>query len=108
MNASSSIRRLESGASGPGNCCLFHVRVERLVARTALEWGLLQDLADAPQGQPVRADIGDPSRFASHWPGNAGYGAGGAATRPRSATIVITRNDAGLIGADGDQVLNTF
>ena len=31
----------------------------------------------------------------SLWPGNQGYGAAG---RPRSATIVITRNDGGLIG----------
>jgi secreted PhoX family phosphatase len=31
----------------------------------------------------------------SLWPGNQGYGATG---RPRSATIVITRNDGGLIG----------
>ena len=31
----------------------------------------------------------------SLWPGNQGYGAVG---RPRSATIVITRNDGGLIG----------
>jgi secreted PhoX family phosphatase len=32
----------------------------------------------------------------SLWPGNQGYGAAG---RPRSATIVITRNDGGLIGS---------
>jgi secreted PhoX family phosphatase len=31
----------------------------------------------------------------SMWPGNAGYGAQG---RPRSATIVITRKDGGVIG----------
>jgi secreted PhoX family phosphatase len=31
----------------------------------------------------------------STWPGNAGYGPVG---RPRSATLVITRNDGGLIG----------
>jgi secreted PhoX family phosphatase len=31
----------------------------------------------------------------SEWPGNQGYGVVG---RPRSATIVITRNDGGLIG----------
>lgn len=33
--------------------------------------------------------------FESQWPGNAGYGPTG---RPRSATIVITRTDGGLIG----------
>jgi hypothetical protein len=44
-------------------------------------------------------DIGDPTKYTSHWPGNAGYGAGGATTaRPRSATIVITKNDGGKIG----------
>lgn len=37
------------------------------------------------------ADIGDPAKFESHWPdgGNA---------RPRSATVVITRDDGGKIG----------
>ncbi|QSI34050.1 DUF839 domain-containing protein [Variovorax sp. RKNM96] len=37
------------------------------------------------------ASIGDPTKFGSHWPegGNA---------RPRSATVVITKNDGGLIG----------
>ncbi|ACB33919.1 protein of unknown function DUF839 [Leptothrix cholodnii SP-6] len=38
--------------------------------------------------------------YTSHWPANAGYGAGGATTaRPRSATIVITKNDGGRIGS---------
>ena len=47
----------------------------------------------------VAANIADPSKYLSHWPANAGYGAGGAATaRPRSATLVITKNDGGLIG----------
>jgi hypothetical protein len=45
------------------------------------------------------ADIGDASKYTSHWPGNAGYGAGGANARPRSATIVITKNDGGVIGS---------
>jgi secreted PhoX family phosphatase len=49
--------------------------------------------------------VADPAKYTSHWPGNAGYGAGGATARPRSATIVITRNNGGLIAADGDQVL---
>ena len=38
-------------------------------------------------------DIANPSTYLSHWP------AGGDA-RPRSATIVITRDDGGRIGAD--------
>ena len=45
------------------------------------------------------ADILDPTKYKSHWPANAGYGAGGATTaRPRSATIAITKNDGGRIG----------
>ncbi|WP_048438684.1 PhoX family phosphatase [Caenimonas sp. SL110] len=55
-----------------------------------------------------KANIADPTKYLSHWPGNAGYGAGGAAARPRSATVVITRNDGGLIGADGTAVLNNY
>ena len=38
--------------------------------------------------------------FESHWPGNGGYGPGGASARPRSATVVIRRNDGGVIGYD--------
>ena len=41
------------------------------------------------------ADVNDPSKYESQWPANAGYGAG---KRPRSATIVITKNDGGVIG----------
>lgn len=55
-----------------------------------------------------KANVADPTKYLSHWPGNAGYGAGGASARPRSATIVITRNDGGLIGVDGDAVLNAY
>jgi uncharacterized protein len=56
----------------------------------------------------AKANIADPTKYLSHWPGNAGYGAGGAGARPRSATIVITRTDGGLIGADGTAVLNSY
>ena len=45
-----------------------------------------------------KANIGDPSKFSSHWPGNTGYGAGGATARPRSATVAITKGDGGRIG----------
>ncbi|RJG01940.1 PhoX family protein [Noviherbaspirillum sedimenti] len=41
------------------------------------------------------ADIGDPTKYTSQWPSNAGFGAG---NRPRSATIVITKNDGGRVG----------
>jgi len=44
------------------------------------------------------ANVGNPATYLSHWPGNAGYGAGGATARPRSATVVITKNDGGRIG----------
>lgn len=49
------------------------------------------------------AAIGTPASYQSHWPGNGGgikapYGPGGANARPRSATVVITKNDGGLIG----------
>jgi uncharacterized protein len=46
----------------------------------------------------TKANVTDPATYLSHWPGNAGYGAGGANARPRSATIAITKNDGGLIG----------
>ncbi len=45
------------------------------------------------------AAVADPAQYLSHWPGNAGYGAGGATARPRSATIVITKSDGGVIGS---------
>jgi uncharacterized protein len=51
-------------------------------------------------GEAITAvQVATPSAYLSHWPGNAGYGAGGATARPRSATIVITKNDGGLIGS---------
>lgn len=41
------------------------------------------------------SDIGDPAKYTSQWPTNDGYGKG---NRPRSATIVITKKDGGVIG----------
>ncbi len=38
-------------------------------------------------------NIADPASYLSHWPE-------GGKARPRSATLVITRKDGGLIGAD--------
>ena len=49
-------------------------------------------------GAPV-ATAPDPSKYTSHWPGNAGYGAGGANARPRSATVMIVKDDGGTIGS---------
>lgn len=61
-----------------------------------------------PGERTTAANIGIPANYLSRWPGNAGYGAGGANARPRSATIVITRDNGGIVGADGDAVLNAF
>jgi len=49
-----------------------------------------------PGENTAHANVGDPTKYASQWPANAGYGAG---KRPRSATIVITRDDGGRIGS---------
>ncbi len=49
-----------------------------------------------PGENTAQADIADPSKYTSQWPANVGYGAG---KRPRSATIVITKNDGGRIGS---------
>ncbi|CAN7765356.1 DUF839 domain-containing protein [Pseudorhodoferax sp. LjRoot39] len=51
-----------------------------------------------PGDDTAVTDVGDPAKFTSHWPGNSGYGAGGATARPRSATVMITKNDGGRIG----------
>ncbi len=64
-------------------------------------------LAETPDGKAIfvniqhpgestrMADIANPAQYQSQWPANAGYGAG---QRPRSATIVITKDDGGKIG----------
>lgn len=44
-----------------------------------------------PGENTAEADIGTPSLFESHWPD-------GGLARPRSATIVITRDDGGVVG----------
>jgi uncharacterized protein len=68
-------------------------------------------LAETPDGRALfvniqhpgetisAANVANPNSYLSHWPANAGYGAGGALGRPRSATVVITRTDGGRIGA---------
>ncbi|WP_332776510.1 PhoX family protein [Polaromonas sp.] len=43
-----------------------------------------------------QANVTNPAKYTSQWPANVGYGAG---KRPRSATIVITKNDGGRIGS---------
>lgn len=41
-----------------------------------------------------RGDASNPT-IASNWPNSQGYGPSG---RPRSSTVVITRNDGGVVG----------
>ncbi len=63
-------------------------------------------MAESADGRAVFVNIQHPGEdtpalgtgafaFQSQWPGNRGYGPAG---RPRSATIVITRTDGGVIG----------
>ena len=68
-------------------------------------------LAETPDGKAIfvniqhpgetitKANVANAAAYLSHWPANAGYGAGGTLGRPRSATVVITKNDGGLIGS---------
>ncbi len=49
-----------------------------------------------PGENTAAANIGDVTKYTSQWPANAGYGGG---KRPRSATLVITKNDGGRIGS---------
>jgi len=60
-------------------------------------------MAETPDGRTLFVNIQHPGEDTragaapqSLWPGNKGYGRPG---RPRSATIVITRDDGGVIGA---------
>ena len=70
-------------------------------------------LTESPDGKALFVNIQHPGEnttnqqfatkiFESNWPGNglgaSAYGPGGASARPRSATIVITKNDGGVIG----------
>ena len=49
-----------------------------------------------PGENTLQANLADPTKYTSQWPSNAGYGVG---KRPRSATIVITKNDGGRVGS---------
>ena len=70
-------------------------------------------LTESPDGKTLFINVQHPGEnttgpgftagiFESNWPGNGAgtvaYGPGGASARPRSATIMITRNDGGVIG----------
>lgn len=52
-------------------------------------------LAESPDGKAIFVNVQHPE---GHWPANAGYGAGGATGRPRSATVMITKDDGGRVG----------
>ena len=52
-------------------------------------------LAESPDGKVIFVNVQHPE---GNWPANAGYGPGGATGRPRSATVMITKNDGGRIG----------
>jgi secreted PhoX family phosphatase len=68
----------------------------------------LTGIAETPDGKALfvniqhpgettaAANVSDVTKYTSQWPANAGYGAG---KRPRSATLVITKNDGGRIGS---------
>ena len=72
-------------------------------------------VAESPDGKALFVNIQHPGEntsassfalgsFESNWPGTtvgglaAPYGPGGASARPRSATLMITKNDGGIIG----------
>ena len=70
-------------------------------------------ITESPDGTALFVNIQHPGEntsaagftsriFESNWPGNgagtAAYGPGGASARPRSATVMITKNDGGIIG----------
>ena len=71
-------------------------------------------VAESPDGKALFVNIQHPGEnttaaqftsgiFESNWPANgsgltAAYGPGGASGRPRSATVMITKNDGGVIG----------
>ena len=47
-------------------------------------------------GEDIKAaDLTDVTKYPSQWPSNVGYGAG---KRPRSGTVMITKNDGGQVG----------
>jgi secreted PhoX family phosphatase len=76
-----------------------------LVGPTGCE---ITGLAETPDGRAIfiniqhpgettkMADVADATKYTSQWPANDGYGMG---KRPRSATIVITKKDGGVIGS---------
>ena len=52
-----------------------------------------------PDEDTAFSAISDPTKYRSHWPGNAGYGAGGAMARPRAATVMVVKDNGGRVGS---------
>ena len=87
---------------------------------TAPKGAEVTGLAESPDGRALFVNIQHPGEntgnatlaagtnfaagvYESNWPGNgrgiaAAYGPGAATARPRSATVMITRDDGGVIG----------
>jgi uncharacterized protein len=80
---------------------------------TAPKGAEVTGVAESPDGKTLFINIQHPGEnttaaqfttgiFESNWPGNgsgvAAYGPGGASARPRSATLMITKDDGGVIG----------
>ncbi|MGE0313599.1 MAG: PhoX family phosphatase [Lautropia sp.] len=82
-------RRLRRFLVGPAGCEITGV-TESADGRT-----MFVNIQHPGEGSKA---LGDARAFEpqSHWPGSVGYGPTG---RPRSATIAITRDDGGVIGA---------
>jgi hypothetical protein len=95
-DASGSTKQVQTSASYP-----LGARLKRfLVGPVQCE---MSGFAESPDGRALfvhvmhpgegtpASSLGTPSAYTSHWPD-------GGAARPRSATVVITRNDGGQIG----------
>jgi hypothetical protein len=76
--------RLRRFLVGPMDCEITGI------AETPDGKALFVNIQHPGEETPV-ANIGNPAGFNSHWPG-------GGTSRPRSATVVITRADGGTIG----------
>ncbi len=67
-------------------------------------------IAETPDGKTIfvnvqhpgettsSANLADPTKWTSYWPDSSKTTAGAVAKRPRSATIVVTKNDGGQVG----------
>lgn len=106
-SAAATTKSVVTYAGKPMNDTIFK---RFLTAPTGAE---VTGVTESPDGTALFVNIQHPGEnttasqfttgiFESNWPANGGgvsaYGAGGASGRPRSATIMITKNDGGIIG----------